>query len=138
MNFDVDTVRHTETNEKVKTDYDPMHSHMNYIYRLRHFTVLTTLGIANSLSSPRATKNAAPNASEYTCAYPKRFSSKTYAHRDNKRFIFIDSIRIFGYEGQAADDIIYVNWLLMVRAGVVGLEFFSPETKIWRQVCIEN
>jgi dipeptidyl-peptidase-3 len=26
-----------------------------------------------------------------------------------------------------------VNWLLMVRAGLVGLEFYTPETGAWRQ-----
>jgi len=32
-----------------------------------------------------------------------------------------------------ADDIIYINWLNMVRAGLLGLEFYSPETSSWRQ-----
>ena len=41
---------------------------------------------------------------------------------------------IFGHQGSAADDILYVNWLNMVRAGVMGLEFYTPETKKWRQV----
>lgn len=30
-------------------------------------------------------------------------------------------------------DISYINWLLMVRAGLLGLEFYTPETKEWRQ-----
>lgn len=42
---------------------------------------------------------------------------------------------IFGYEGERADDVAYVNWLSMVRAGLLGLEFYSPETDKWRQVC---
>jgi dipeptidyl-peptidase-3 len=41
--------------------------------------------------------------------------------------------KIFGYEGQAAEDIIYINWLNMVRAGLLGLEFYSPENKQWNQ-----
>ena len=41
---------------------------------------------------------------------------------------------IFGHEGSAADDILYVNWLNMVRAGLQGLEYYSPENKKWRQV----
>ena len=40
---------------------------------------------------------------------------------------------IFGYEGSAAEDIVYVNWLNTVRAGLLALEFYSPETKKWRQ-----
>ena len=40
---------------------------------------------------------------------------------------------IFGHEGSAAGDIIYVNWLNMVRAGLVGLEYYTPQTKKWRQ-----
>jgi len=40
--------------------------------------------------------------------------------------------RIFGY-GEDGDDIIYVNWLNMVRAGLCALEFYSPETRAWRQ-----
>ena len=42
--------------------------------------------------------------------------------------------RIFGHEGDAAEDIKYINWLNMVRAGVLGLEFYTPETQSWRQV----
>lgn len=42
--------------------------------------------------------------------------------------------RIFGHEGDDSDDIIYVNWLNMVRAGVMALEFYSPDTGAWRQV----
>lgn len=41
---------------------------------------------------------------------------------------------IFGHEGQDADDVVYINWLSMVRAGLLGLEFYTPESKSWRQV----
>uniref|UniRef100_A0A1X7UP21 Uncharacterized protein n=1 Tax=Amphimedon queenslandica TaxID=400682 RepID=A0A1X7UP21_AMPQE len=27
----------------------------------------------------------------------------------------------------------YVNWLSMLRAGLIALEFYTPETKKWRQ-----
>ncbi|XP_078284370.1 dipeptidyl peptidase 3 [Rhinoraja longicauda] len=42
-------------------------------------------------------------------------------------------LKIFSHEGADADDVIYINWLTMVRAGVLGLEFYTPETKKWRQ-----
>lgn len=29
---------------------------------------------------------------------------------------------------------IYVNWLNMVRAGLLALEFYTPEASSWRQV----
>lgn len=38
-----------------------------------------------------------------------------------------------GGGGSVVQDVAYINWLLMVRAGVTGLEFFTPETKGWRQ-----
>lgn len=41
---------------------------------------------------------------------------------------------IFGHEGQDADEVVYVNWLSMVRAGLLGLEFYTPQSKSWRQV----
>jgi len=44
-----------------------------------------------------------------------------------------DILKIFGHEGGAADDIIYINWLNMVRAGLLALEFYSPETASWKQ-----
>lgn len=44
-----------------------------------------------------------------------------------------DVLRIFGHEGEGADDIVYVNWLNMARAGLLGLEFFTPSTRSWRQ-----
>ncbi|XP_066279267.1 dipeptidyl peptidase 3-like isoform X1 [Branchiostoma lanceolatum] len=42
-------------------------------------------------------------------------------------------LKIFGHEGQEAEDIMYINWLNMVRAGVVALEFYTPQTVAWRQ-----
>eukprot|EP00794_Sanderia_malayensis_P020439 gene20439-22454_t len=42
-------------------------------------------------------------------------------------------LSIFGHEGQHADDIMYVNWLNMARAGLMGLEYFSPSTGTWKQ-----
>lgn len=42
--------------------------------------------------------------------------------------------RIFGFEGADAEDVIYVNWLNMVRAGLLALEFYTPEAANWRQV----
>ncbi|XP_022332710.2 dipeptidyl peptidase 3-like [Crassostrea virginica] len=44
-----------------------------------------------------------------------------------------DALRIFGFTDQSADDIIYVNWLSMARAGLLALEFYTPETGAWRQ-----
>ena len=45
---------------------------------------------------------------------------------------------IFGYHDDDADDIIYINWLNMVRAGLLGLEYYTPEANKWRQVCTSN
>lgn len=51
-------------------------------------------------------------------------------------------LEVFGYEGATAvaaaaeggvHDVTYINWLLMVRAGLTALEFYTPETKAWRQ-----
>eukprot|EP01112_Ceratiomyxa_fruticulosa_P003897 TRINITY_DN1420_c0_g1_i1.p1 TRINITY_DN1420_c0_g1~~TRINITY_DN1420_c0_g1_i1.p1 ORF type:complete len:449 (+),score=97.92 TRINITY_DN1420_c0_g1_i1:972-2318(+) len=47
-------------------------------------------------------------------------------------------LEVFGYGGKndnpiSQEDIIYVNWLNMVRAGLVGLEFYTPEPSKWRQ-----
>lgn len=48
-------------------------------------------------------------------------------------------LEVFGHTSEQVlknneiHDISYINWLLMVRAGLVGLEFYTPETKEWRQ-----
>eukprot|EP01006_Ploeotia_vitrea_P008646 TRINITY_DN20727_c0_g1_i2.p1 TRINITY_DN20727_c0_g1~~TRINITY_DN20727_c0_g1_i2.p1 ORF type:complete len:640 (-),score=371.09 TRINITY_DN20727_c0_g1_i2:156-2075(-) len=42
-------------------------------------------------------------------------------------------LKIFGFEGDKADDILYTNWLLMAHAGIRALEFYLPEQKKWRQ-----
>ncbi|XP_064621845.1 dipeptidyl peptidase 3-like isoform X2 [Lineus longissimus] len=42
-------------------------------------------------------------------------------------------LRIFSHTGSKADDIIYINWLNMVRAGLLALEFYTPENMKWRQ-----
>lgn len=49
-----------------------------------------------------------------------------------------DVLTVFGH-GASHDpssemhDIAYINWLLMARAGLTGLEFYTPETDSWRQ-----
>lgn len=48
--------------------------------------------------------------------------------------MFCSNHRIFGHEGEEAQDVLYVNWLNMVRAGLTGLEYYTPETGRWRQV----
>lgn len=43
---------------------------------------------------------------------------------------------IFGHgkgAEQAGADVMYINWLNMVRAGVLALQYYSPETKKWGQ-----
>lgn len=43
-------------------------------------------------------------------------------------------LEVFGYTTpEEQDDIIYANWLLMVHAGLSGLEFYSPEACRWGQ-----
>ncbi|CAL8280015.1 unnamed protein product [Arctogadus glacialis] len=43
------------------------------------------------------------------------------------------ALSIFGHEGQDAEDVVYINWLSMVRAGLLGLEFYTSESSSWRQ-----
>ena len=57
------------------------------------------------------------------------YSSTSFPH-------FFIRDRIFGHEDSSADDIIYINWLNMVRAGLLALEFFSPDSRTWGQVSI--
>ena len=50
-------------------------------------------------------------------------------------------LKVFGVDMAQGDaslaggihDVSYINWLLMARAGLTGLEFYTPETKEWRQ-----
>ena len=46
-------------------------------------------------------------------------------------------LAVFGFDEVAAEgsvsDVTYINWLLMARAGLTGLEFYTPETKGRRQ-----
>ena len=49
-------------------------------------------------------------------------------------------LSVFGHDGESGagapgsvHDVAYINWLLMARAGLAGLEFYTPETKSWRQ-----
>jgi len=42
-------------------------------------------------------------------------------------------LSIFGFDGDLAIDVAYINWLSMVRKGLLALEFYSPETNKWRQ-----
>ncbi|XP_067008544.2 dipeptidyl peptidase 3 isoform X2 [Anabrus simplex] len=45
-----------------------------------------------------------------------------------------DVLKVFGYTGSEADDIIYVNWLSLLYAGVgKALEMYNPNTKQWLQ-----
>ncbi|XP_036379034.1 dipeptidyl peptidase 3 isoform X1 [Megalops cyprinoides] len=42
-------------------------------------------------------------------------------------------LSVFGHEAADAEEVVYINWLNMVRAGLLGLEFYTPESKSWRQ-----
>lgn len=43
-------------------------------------------------------------------------------------------LSIFGYDNEdEASDLIYVNWLNLLRNGIIGLEFYTPKTSQWRQ-----
>ncbi|KAI8059338.1 peptidase family M49 [Gongronella butleri] len=44
-----------------------------------------------------------------------------------------DILDIFGYKGAAADDIVYIMYLNMARAGLAALEFYDPAAKKWGQ-----
>ncbi|KAJ3148629.1 hypothetical protein HDU86_007383 [Geranomyces michiganensis] len=50
-------------------------------------------------------------------------------------FLCVDKeiLKIFGHEGQEADDIVYMCFLQMARAGVLALEFWDPKSKKWGQ-----
>lgn len=42
-------------------------------------------------------------------------------------------LSIFGHEGQEAQDVLYVAYLQMARAGLLALEFWDPKTGKWGQ-----
>uniref|UniRef100_A0A1I7T9H0 Dipeptidyl peptidase 3 n=1 Tax=Caenorhabditis tropicalis TaxID=1561998 RepID=A0A1I7T9H0_9PELO len=44
-----------------------------------------------------------------------------------------DILKIFGYTGELAQDVKYVNWLSEIRAGLLALEFYQAEQKKWGQ-----
>mmetsp|Transcript_49919 Transcript_49919/g.128453 ORF Transcript_49919/g.128453 Transcript_49919/m.128453 type:complete len:88 (-) Transcript_49919:1525-1788(-) len=41
--------------------------------------------------------------------------------------------KIFGFDEQEYDDIVFINWLNLLRSGLRSLYTFSPETNKWRQ-----
>ncbi|KAK8762894.1 hypothetical protein V5799_034502, partial [Amblyomma americanum] len=43
------------------------------------------------------------------------------------------TLLLFGFEGEAGQDVAYVNWLTMVVKGVEGLQTYNPHTKAWLQ-----
>ena len=46
--------------------------------------------------------------------------------------IFLNLLDVI-VSGSGGEDIMYINWLHMARAGLMALEFYSPDTKAWRQ-----
>ena len=45
-------------------------------------------------------------------------------------------LRIFGYEGEEAQNVIYVNWLSLLWNGAAkATEMYQPANKTWLQVC---
>jgi len=48
-----------------------------------------------------------------------------------------DVLKIFGHEGEEAEDIIYVNWFsLLLNGASKALEMYQPQTETWLQVII--
>ncbi|KAL3699174.1 hypothetical protein R1sor_017196 [Riccia sorocarpa] len=44
-----------------------------------------------------------------------------------------EAMEAVGYTGQEAEDLMYVNWLMMVRAGFMAIAVYSEDTDIWPQ-----
>ncbi|XP_035228108.1 dipeptidyl peptidase 3-like isoform X2 [Stegodyphus dumicola] len=42
-------------------------------------------------------------------------------------------LRVFGHEGNEADDVLYVNWLDMCLKGLLSLQMYEPKTESWLQ-----
>ena len=72
----------------------------------------------------------------YTYALDGRtlYGNHVYCEATAVKLSVLPVCSIFGYDGSAAEDVLYVNWLNMVRAGLVGLEYFTPGSNKWRQV----
>ena len=49
-----------------------------------------------------------------------------------------DVLRVFGHEGQEGEDVAYVNWLAMARAGLSALTFYDPAKKRWGQAHMQG
>eukprot|EP01156_Anaeramoeba_ignava_P017962 Anaeramoba_ignava/a90457_317.p1 GENE.a90457_317~~a90457_317.p1 ORF type:complete len:695 (+),score=214.82 a90457_317:23-2086(+) len=45
-----------------------------------------------------------------------------------------DVLRIFGFNDEKEkQNVIYINWLWLLRSSVIGIEHYSPEQKLWKQ-----
>jgi len=45
-----------------------------------------------------------------------------------------DVLQLFGHTDKKSQDaVMYINWLIMARAGVAALEYYNPEHKKWGQ-----
>ncbi|XP_054707334.1 dipeptidyl peptidase 3-like [Uloborus diversus] len=44
-------------------------------------------------------------------------------------------LRIFGYVGAEAEEIMYTNWLSYCQKGLESLQMYEPQTESWLQVC---
>ncbi|XP_052106913.1 dipeptidyl peptidase 3-like isoform X1 [Mytilus californianus] len=98
FNFDIDTVEHTETKDKITKWYN-----QNETWDSKFTTLASTYEECR-----------AECVGIYLC-------------------LSADALRIFGHKEDTADDLIYINWLNMARAGLLALEFYSPDTGSWRQ-----
>lgn len=47
--------------------------------------------------------------------------------------LYPDALKVFGFEGEEAEAIMYVNWLNMCYAGLKALEMYQPATSKWLQ-----
>lgn len=47
--------------------------------------------------------------------------------------VYEEILKIFGYTGEEAKNVAYINWLIMCRAGVLALEFYNPDSQKWLQ-----
>ncbi|KAJ8319543.1 hypothetical protein KUTeg_002891 [Tegillarca granosa] len=122
-NFDIENVIHTETRGKS--------SNGKLMIRIREL-YLPYLHI-NSFYKPGETwdsKFSTISASYEEC---RAECVGIYLCLSSEALRVCSCLLIFGHTGDDADDIVYINWLNMARAGLLGLEFYSPETTQWRQ-----